>query len=164
MAIRSSRTAAAARSWSNGGTSAGGRSAHAIGSVMPGSAGGGRWLGRGTWRHGSAVNVAPGTGRREDRAGIGLGPGAVDLRPVTDLLGDLHRRDLRGITVRGAGPGGACRTLAQCPEDRGDLFLVERLLVHQLQDQAVEHIAVLLEDVEGLLVGVGEELLGLLVD
>src|SRR4051812_34745181 len=101
MAIRSSRTAAAARSWANGGTSAGGRSAHAICSVMPVSADG-RWrLGRRTWRHRSAVDIAPGTWRCEDRTGVGLGPGAVDLGPVADLLRDLHRWDLRGIAVRG---------------------------------------------------------------
>ena len=49
-------------------------------------------------------------------------------------------------------------------EDLGDLRLVERLLVEQREDQRVEDVAVLLEDVEGLLVGRGDEALDLLVD
>src|SRR3954447_14744891 len=163
IAISSSRTAAAARSWSNAGTSAGERSGQAIASVM--RRGSGRWLGDGRTRPDRpAVHVAAGPRRGQDRARLGLGLGAVGLGPVADRLRDLDGRDLRRVAVGRPGPRGPRRAQAQLLEDGGDLLLVERLLVHQLEHQAVEDVAVLLEDVEGLLVGVGQELLGLLVD
>src|SRR5262245_49468107 len=163
-AISSSRTAATARSWSKGGTSAIGRSAQAIGSVIPVSGGRRRWLRGGARSDRAAVHVAARSRGREDAAGVRLGPRAVDLGAVADLLRDLDRRDLGRVAVGRAGPGRARRALAQRLEDRRDLLLIERLLVHQLEDEGVEDVAVLLEDVERLLVGGRKQLLGLLVD
>ncbi len=120
------------------------------------------------------MHVATGSGRGDHhatllRVGSGaepLTPGAeaVDGRAGADLLGDLDRGDRRRTPVGRAGPRRPLGAAAQRHEDLGDLLLVEGLLVEQLEDQRVEDVAVLLEDVEGLLVGGGEELLGLLVD
>ena len=49
-------------------------------------------------------------------------------------------------------------------EDLGDLRLVEGLLVEEREHEGVEDVAVALEDLEGLLVGVAEQRLDLLVD
>ena len=85
--------------------------------------------------------------------------------PVADLLRDLDRRDrdwasARRNRSRRDGRGGAAagsKISAICG-------LVEGLLVEQLEHQRVEDVAVLLEEVVGLLVRGGEELLDLLVD
>ncbi|CAM4039424.1 hypothetical protein NOMA109596_19235 [Nocardioides marinus] len=113
------------------------------------------------------MHVAARTRGRDDRTGLGgLGRrgGTVDLGPVTDLLGDLDRRHGRRTAGLRAGPRGAGRAHPQRLEDARDLLLVEGLLVEELQHQGVEDVAVLLEDVEGLLVGGGQEVLDLLVD
>src|SRR4051794_22079827 len=170
MAISSSRTAAAARSWSKAAIAVGPSGVTRF-TTMPGAsrlvaraATGCRWPRRARAQARVAVDVATRTGRGEYDRALGLvGDSAVRCR-LTDLLGDPHGRDARGLAVRGPGPCGAHRASAQRLEDLGDLGLVEGLALHQGEHEGVQDVSVLLEDVEGLLVRGGEELLGLLVD
>src|SRR5665647_1446875 len=84
---------------------------------------------------------------------LGLGP-----------YGRVHRREIGGETRLGAGPCGTLLVPLQRHEDRRDLLLVERLLLQQLADQLVEHMTVLHQHVERLLMGGGDEQRDLLVD
>src|SRR6185503_162249 len=63
-----------------------------------------------------------------------------------------------------AGPSRTLRTHRQVREDVGQALAVDRLLLEQLGHEVVEHVAVLDQDVERLLVGVRQELVDLLVD
>src|SRR3954451_9681462 len=149
-AISSSRTAASARGWSNAGM------------LVRGS-----WLIRSTATSvaiartdgGTAVDVASTTWRAQDHRTLGL----VRAVTVRGGLGHRDRRDVRRLAGRGPGPGRPSRAATQRPEDLRDLRLVQRLPVEQGGDQAVEHVTVLDQDVERLLVRVREKLLGLLV-
>src|SRR3954451_12855900 len=170
MAISSSRTAAAARSWSKAAIAVGPSGVTRF-TTMPRAsrlvalaAAGGRWPRRARAHARVAVDVPTRTGRGEhDGALRSVGDRAVGRR-LTDLLGDPDRWDARGPGGRGAGPRGAHRAAAQRLEDLGDLGLVEGLPLHQGEHEGVQDVAVLLEDVEGLLVRGRQELLGLLVD
>src|SRR5690606_34427703 len=103
--------------------------------------------------------------------------GVVLVRPDHDALlvtgflavgGDLHRDGHRALigwlAVGRTGPRRARITAPDRGEDLGDLFLVERLVFEQLQDQVVEHLTVLDQDVERLLVCGLDELADLFVD
>src|SRR6478672_5533871 len=164
IAASSSRTAASARAWSNAGTSPGARSTIPIGSVMR-AASPGREVGAGTGADPRVtVDVATRAGRGDDGARARVGGGPVGGRAVADLLGHLDRRELGGVAERGPGPRRTLRPATQRLEDARHLLLVEGLLVEELEHEVVEDVAVLLEDVEGLLVGVRQEPLRLLVD
>src|SRR3954449_11552756 len=149
-AISSSRTAASAR----------GRSI--AGMLVRGS-----WLIRSTATSvaiartdgGTAVDVASTTWRGQDHRTLGLVRGVT----VRGGLGPRPRRDVRRLAGRGPGPGRPSRAATQRPEDLRDLRLVERLPVEEGRDEVVEHVTVLDQDVERLLVSVREQLLGLLV-
>ena len=164
IAASSSRTAASARAWSKSGTSSGARSGTVIGSVTvrPGSAGSG--VSGSTSGPPWTSPPAPGGVRIAPRRLRLLG-GDVGVDPVADLLRDVDRRDRRTARARASRstPDGSGSS-AQRLEDRGDLGLVEGLLVEQREHQGVEDVAVALEDLEGLLVGVAQQRLDLLVD
>src|SRR3954454_15787820 len=145
--------------------SAGSRSAYRIASVISVRRQVG--AGAGLLDAGVAVHVAPGARRRQDGAGLLLGTAVLTVLgggAVPDPLRDLHRRDRRRVAAGGPGPCRALGTPPQRLEDPGDLRLVERLLVEELEDQGVQDVAVLLQDLERLLVGGREQPLGLLVD
>src|SRR4051812_37314116 len=165
IAISSSRTAATARSWSNTAPV----TSRALTGPMFTDGSLGRLRGVGSRGRRATVDVTAGRRRRQHHAGVLLlGPRGVRPGPVgrgrEDLLGHLHRRDRRRLAVGRPGPCGTAVAAAQRREDLGHLRLVEGLLLQELEHQRVEHVAVLLEDVERLLVRLREELLRLLVD
>ena len=170
IAIRISRTAASARAWSKSARPRPGRrSGVVIGSVTrqrclaPGRA---AW-GRPAARPAVAVDVATGPGRRDDHAG------ALRARSASAPLAATRSRISCGISTGGMVDGlrvgepvqaGRFGAGASASKTSATCCLVERLLLEQRQHQGVEHVAVLLQDVERLLVGVGEQLGDLLVD
>ncbi len=106
----------------------------------------------------------PGGVRITPPSSSGFSGASSGALPLAAALGHLDRRDRRRRAIGRAGPRRADRAAPQRLEDLRDLGLVERLALHQREHQGVEDVAVLLEDVEGLLVRGGEQLLGLLVD
>src|SRR5699024_1857802 len=128
---------------------------------------------------GAVVPVAP-------AAGLAAVRGARDLRALAARVGQLGRVRLQrlarvmGLGARrggGAAHGGrreggalgagdphlARRLLLHVPEDLCELALVQRLLLQQLLDEAVEHVAVLHDHGPGLVQGVVQQGADLLV-
>src|SRR4029079_8654907 len=107
IAISSSRTAATARSWSNTAP----RTPRAVTGPMVTDGSLGRLRGVGSRGRRATVDVTTGRRRREHHAGVllvgprGVGPGAVG-RGREHLLGHLHRRDRRWLTVGRPSPRG----------------------------------------------------------
>src|SRR5579862_6099044 len=79
-------------------------------------------------------------------------PGAAVGGGQGEFLGREHRRAVRGQALAVAGVGAADRPLHDGREDLQDLGPGYRLLVQQPQHQRVEHVAVLHEDLPGLVV------------
>src|SRR6478672_13251155 len=109
-----------------------------------------------------------GLGSPVDRLG-GLPVRAGRLQAVRTVLGGLLGRGQHGRLVGeeprlAREPGGAQRALADRGEDRGQLLGVERLVLEQVEDEAVEDVAVVVDDVPRLVVRVLDERAHLRVD
>src|SRR6476659_8485810 len=112
------------------------------------------------------VRVGPGLSRLVDRVRrrpvpVGALRTAVRRRP----LGRGHHRRLVGQEAGLAGePRRAQRALLDGLEERGELLGVQRLVLEQVEDEAVEDGAVVVDDVPGLVVGAVDQAADLLVD
>src|SRR3954447_4717912 len=160
MASRISWTAAAIRCWSTGT----GRSTSPT--RLPGA------LGRPPSSRllGGAVAGRPAVGRRTcATATVGAAiRGALQVGDVAraqqrELVGRQHGRDvLRGTAAHALED--PHRPFRNRREDLGQLLLADGLLVEQAQYELVEHVAVLDQDLPGLVVAAFDEGLDLLVD
>ena len=91
--------------------------------------------------------------------------GRVGGHPVADLLRDLDRRDRDGHALRRAGPGRARRAACRSGSKISAISALSRVsLSRSASTRASRTSRFSLEDLEGLLVGVAEQRLDLLVD